>query len=74
MRGIDGPRDVLRYLDSMKLDVIYTLHFLSIDRQVYDNRFGFFFGVRSFLTGKAQDVTPNEDHQRVKSLSRSDLI
>jgi len=46
MRGIDGPRDILRYLDSMKLDVIYTLHFLSIDRQVYDNRFGFFFGVR----------------------------
>jgi len=43
MRGIDGPRDILRYLDSMKLDVIYTLHFLSIDRQVYDNRFGFFW-------------------------------
>jgi len=54
MRGIDGPRDILRYLDSMKLDVIYTLHFLSIDRQggvgglfrppeVYDDRFGFFW-------------------------------
>lgn len=49
MRGIDGPREILCYLDFKELDVIYTLCFLSIDTQrgvgVYDDLFGI-FGIR----------------------------